>query len=192
MANVVTLNNIKYLVDVGYGADGPITPLALIPSHGVVQIGLPGQQLRLEQRTLPQHEDAGQKVWVYSQRRGGRRDETWQDVYHFPETEFLAADFDVLNFYNMSQSLWAKTVVVQRFERGGDGQIDKTLLLLRQVVQEGDGKGKEQHVIASLQGEDERIAAFDRLFGIMLSEQERQAIAGRPSEITERGAEVKD
>nr|CBL43325.1 TPA: arylamine N-acetyltransferase 1 [Verticillium albo-atrum] len=120
MANVVTLNNIKYLVDVGYGADGPITPLALIPSHMVVQIGLPDQQLRLEQRTLPQHEDAGQKV-----------------------------------------SLWAKTVVVQRFERGGDGQIDKTLLLMRQVVRECDGKGKEQHVIESLQSEDERIAAFD-------------------------------
>ncbi|EEY21646.1 conserved hypothetical protein [Verticillium alfalfae VaMs.102] len=57
--------------------------------------------------------------------------------------------------------LWAKTVVVQRFERGGDGQIDKTLLLMRQVVRECDGKGKEQHVIESLQSEDERIAAFD-------------------------------
>ncbi|KAM0269817.1 hypothetical protein ACHAQH_009654 [Verticillium albo-atrum] len=178
MANILSINETKYLIDVGYGADGPVHALPL--SSGTVHPGLPGQQLKLDFKSLPQHRDQSQKVWVYSQRRGH---DPWQEIYHFPETEVLAADFEVLNFYNMSLSLWATTVVAQRFVQGGDGQIDKTLLLVRDVVSVGDGEHKEQQHFEKLLSEDQRVDAFKRHFGIVLTDTERRAIMGRQSEI---------
>ena len=59
MANLVKIGNSRYLVDVGYGADGPSRPLPLV--SGQVLDGLPGQQLILENKGLPQHTDPGQR-----------------------------------------------------------------------------------------------------------------------------------
>ena len=67
MANIVTIGSSRYLVDVGYGVDGPSCPLPL--ESGEICIGLPGQQLKLEKKKLAQHTDPDQTVWVYSQRR---------------------------------------------------------------------------------------------------------------------------
>ena len=80
MANVVSVGEQRYLVDVGYGPDGPCALLPLV-SNEIID-GLPTQQMKLEYKSLPQHEDFEHKVWMYSQKRGS---EDWQEVYHFSD-----------------------------------------------------------------------------------------------------------
>lgn len=178
MTNIVILHGKKYLVDVGYGADGPTIPLQLDPS--AVREGLPGQELKLDLRSLTQHQDPSQKVWVYSQHRGAG---AWQDVYHFPDAEALPHDFDVLNFYNMTNSLWARTVVAQRFCPDGEGRIAETMVLVRGEVKKGDGVNQDPTLLGTLTTEQRRLEAFTGLFGIMLAPEERDAIKGSAAEL---------
>ncbi|KAH8748108.1 hypothetical protein F5883DRAFT_474044 [Diaporthe sp. PMI_573] len=180
MANIVILDGAKYLVDVGYGADGPVVPLPLNP--GAIYAGLPSQEIKLDTKTLPQYRDPSKKAWVYSQRRGGG---DWNEVYHFPDVEVLPADFNVLNFYNMTQSLWARTVVAQRFvpEDGHEGRLVTTLTLVRNEVRSGDGISQEPVVTETFRSEGERLNALQLLFGIILSEEEQSGIRGTPTEL---------
>jgi arylamine N-acetyltransferase len=182
MAIVVWVMEKRYLVDVGYGVDGPCCPLPLDAARTLD--GLPDQRLKLEYQALPQHRDSTQRVWVYSQRRAPA---DWANVYHFPDVEFFPADMDVLNFFAMSQSLWARAVVAQRFiahPEGPDrklGSLSGTLLLFRnQLEKSRPSIGSSVETISS---EVKRIKILEEHFGIHLAEQEVQAIQGRESEI---------
>lgn len=181
MANVVTANGKRYLIDVGYGADGPCRPLPL--ESGNAFDGTPGQKLKLNYRCLPQHSDAAQRVWVYSHCRSGGN---WEDVYHFPDVEFFAADFTILNFYNMTQSSFANTVVVQRFEideEHPEKGIVGTLQIIRDRLERRIVDGSK--LIAIFRNEQERLSAFERYFDIHLSAEDCLAIRQRPSELLE-------
>ncbi|KAH6685688.1 hypothetical protein F5X68DRAFT_209143 [Plectosphaerella plurivora] len=191
MANIVMLDGLKYLVDVGYGVDGPTIPIPLDASlkaedasnranDALSHTGFPGQKIKLELKNLPQHIDPSQKVWVYSQRRFM---DNWEDVYHFADMEVLPHDFEVLNFYNMTNSLWARTVVAQRF-RGSEISIDGTLMLVRHELRRGDGSRTEPIIMKTYQTEAQRLEALRWNFGIILSEEEQRAIKGRPTELT--------
>lgn len=179
MANIVTINNKRYLVDVGYGADGPSTPLPL--DSGDIRHGLPSQQLKLEHITLPQHIDSTQKVWVYSQKRGS---EDWADIYHFPVVEFFPLDFDILNHHAMTKSLWASTVVAQRFTVSEDGvTISGTLLLVRDELKVGNSSPQKMGVIKKMENEEQRLDALKEHFSISLTEEEQRAILGSAVEL---------
>ncbi|KAF5005012.1 hypothetical protein FDECE_8537 [Fusarium decemcellulare] len=179
MANVVTIDNKRYLVDVGYGADGPSAPVLLF--SGEIQSGLPDQQLKLEHKTLPQHHDQSQKVWVYAQKRGS---EDWADVYHFPDVEFFAPDFDVLNHHAMTQSLWSRTVVSQKFVSDDDGlSLSGTLLLVRDELKAGNSSAQHMRLVKKLESEEQRISALEEYFSISLSKEEQEAIIGRVTEL---------
>ncbi|KAI8679201.1 hypothetical protein NCS57_00197300 [Fusarium keratoplasticum] len=179
MANIVTIDSKKYLVDVGYGADGPCTPLPL--DSGDIRDGLPSQQLKLEHRTLPQHLDSTQKVWVYSQKRGS---EEWADIYHFPDVEFFPLDFDILNHHAMTKSLWASTVVAQRFTLDeGDLMISGTLLLVRDELKVGNSSPQKMRVVKKMENEEQRLDALKEHFSVSLTEEEQRAIRGSPVEL---------
>lgn len=182
MANVVTVGNTRYLVDVGYGGDGPCHPLPL--QSGVICGGLPDQQLKLERKKLPQHTDPGQTVWVYSHRR---LPGDWQEIYHFPEVEMLPADFEVLNHYAVTKSLWSQVVVAQRFVSGGDvdpgisKKLVGTLLLVRDQLK--SNISQEEEVRRSIRSEAERLSILEKEFGISLTQDECRAIQGYMSEL---------
>lgn len=182
MANVVTADGQRYLVDVGYGADGPCQPIPLV--SGAVVDGVPGQKLRLEYCCLSQHSDTAQRVWVYSHSRSRG---PWEEVYHFPDVEFFAEDFTVLNFFNMTQSSFAKTVVVQRFEVDPNNPklgIVGTLQITRNRLERRSAAGLEE--IAVFRNERERLSVFGQYFDIHLTEEECSAIRGRHSELREK------
>lgn len=184
MANIVTIQNRRYMVDVGYGADGPVTPLPLV--SGEICEGLTGQQLKLEHKRLPQHRDPNQRVWVYSQRRAN---EQWEEVYHFLDVEFFPPDFEVLNHHATTKSLWASTVVAQKFVFGSGEKLSGTLLLLRDELKSGDGLSKATHLLGKLKDEDERITTLQEHFAIVLTEEEQHAIEGRGSDLGRPGQE---
>ncbi|KAM5356911.1 hypothetical protein ACJ41O_003557 [Fusarium nematophilum] len=185
MANVVTLQGKRYLVDVGYGADGPCSPLPL--DSGEILPGLPGQQLKLEHKNLPQHLDPSQRVWVYSQRRGS---EEWSDVYHFADIEFFPLDFDILNHHAMTKSLWASTVVAQRFILDEDEvTMSGSFLLVRDQVKAGNSSVPGMKLVKELKSEEQRLAALEEYFAMRLTEEEERAIRGSAVDLDARAVE---
>lgn len=182
MANVVTVGGIRYLVDVGYGADGPCYPLPL--QSGCIIPGLPGQQLKIEQKTLPQHMNPGQTVWVYSHRK---EPGNWQEIYHFLDVEIFTADFEVLNHYAITKSLWSQVVVAQRFVLSENVSLNDakklsgTLILFGEQLKSRFGEKKE--LVTSIGTEAERISTLENDFGIRLTLDECRAIKGFMSEL---------
>ncbi|CAK1367838.1 N-hydroxyarylamine O-acetyltransferase [Cercospora beticola] len=181
MANIVFVEGSKYLIDVGFGADGPTTPLLL--QHDNIVDGLRGQDLRLELKTLPQHTDPSQKVWVYFFRCGN---DDWKEIYHFSDSEFFLADFHVLNHYNMTIGRFTKLVVAQRFESAKDLGAAHRLsgsVLLSQNRVERRVPGRPASVLEHFSSEVERCAAFSEYFALALTQEEEHAIIGTDSEL---------
>lgn len=181
MANIVTIRSSRYLVDVGYGVDGPSCPLPL--QSGEMYTGLPGQQLRLEKRRLPQHTDPDQAVWVYSQRR---EPQEWQEIYHFPDVEMFSEDFEVLNHYAMTKSLWSQVVVAQRFTwdvaiKPPSTKLSGTIILIRNQLK--SRMGQDQEIVRTIETEEERISILKEDFAITITDDECGGIKGFVSEL---------
>ncbi|KAJ4177998.1 hypothetical protein NW755_013485, partial [Fusarium falciforme] len=127
------------------------------------------------------HLDSTQKVWVYSQKRGS---EEWADIYHFPDVEFFPLDFDILNHHAMTKSLWASTVVAQRFTLDEDDlMISGTLLLVRDELKAGNSSPQKMRVVEKMENEEQRLYALKEYFSICLTEEEQRAIMGSAVEL---------
>lgn len=192
MANLVTISGQRYLVDVGFGGDSPCRPLPLVSGHEAAGIGR--QRLRLDLKTLPQHTDRAQKVWVYSHRAGddGSRPEDpsspssgkWTEGYAFTETEFFAADFEVMNLATSTvptgffvQAVLCVKVLLDAEKGEPEGHV---ILLNGRLSRRIRG---QTEVLEELESEDQRVAALQRWFGIALSEDQRRGIVSLPSEL---------
>ncbi|KAJ6788201.1 hypothetical protein PWT90_02166 [Aphanocladium album] len=115
-------------------------------------------------------------VWIYSMRFGGE-DKPWKEMYAFADAEFLPSDFDVLNYYTLHASPFTRIVVVQSlfFDRLRDSALG-TLSLVNDRVTEN--VRCEEELLATLKNESERVEAFEKHFGIKLSQEELHAIQG--------------
>ncbi|ODQ73968.1 hypothetical protein LIPSTDRAFT_71051 [Lipomyces starkeyi NRRL Y-11557] len=89
MLNIVTINGQKYLVDVGFGANGsPIRPL---PSAVSANIGM--QNNRLLRECILQHTDHAQQLWCFDHINDGGL--IWSPTYALTEVEFLPEGIEV-------------------------------------------------------------------------------------------------
>jgi len=107
MVLIAYVDDIEWLVDVGFGVSGPLEPLALTdePQH---QHG----------RTYRFARDAGEDVLQL------RQGDDWQDLYAFlPEPRFTI-DFEVANWYTSTHpdSRFVRTLTVQR-ATPGEGHV---------------------------------------------------------------------
>lgn len=171
MANIVTIDGIKYLIDVGCGVQGPCRPLPLVLSQ--VSNGLPSQELKLEYKSLSKHLDSNQRVWVYYQRWGSG---PWEEIYNFAETEFFPLDFEILNYYTIKCSAFSRMIVVQKFLL--DNKTDElygTMLLLDNLMHRRTESSNE--LVATFDSEEGRVGAFETYFSIQLTTDERNAIS---------------
>ncbi|KAH6877193.1 hypothetical protein B0T10DRAFT_520734 [Thelonectria olida] len=179
LVNLVKINNVRYLVDVGHGSACPTRPVML---GGGVTEGIAPQQLKLEFTKLPQHSDASQRVWVYSHRRD--KGDAWNEGYCFTETECFPSDFETFNLYPMTSpnSIFTQAVLAQRFlmSEKSDELIGSVALYGNRIKM--SVRGNEQ-VIQTFQTEQERIEAIARWFGIRLSIEEQEAIKGHVGEL---------
>ncbi|KAH8655913.1 hypothetical protein BGZ61DRAFT_594530 [Ilyonectria robusta] len=179
LVNLVKIDNLRYLVDVGHGTPCPTYPILL--GGGIVD-GIIPQQFKVDFTQLPQHSDPSQRLWVYSHR--SCQDSPWVEAYCFTETEYFDTDFETMNLYPMTspKSFFTQHVVAHRF------LVDEeTKELIGFVALFGNRikkniRGKET-VMRTFQDEEERIETIDRWFRIRLSTDERQAIKGYTSEL---------
>jgi arylamine N-acetyltransferase len=181
MVNIVTLEGKRYLVDVGFGVDGPCRPVLLSSNHEVP--GIAPQMLRLEYKSLSIHSDPGQRLWVYSHKRMPGKE--WLEAYAFAEIEFFPEDFTIMNYSTMTSRL---SFFTQRLV-GAKGILCHQKKEIEGVITL-DNKEIKKRIhwelveSESFVTEEERIAGLEKWFGIRLSEKEKLGIKYMVSEIT--------
>jgi hypothetical protein len=84
----------------------------------------------------------------------------------------------------MTKSLWAITVVAQRFTLDEDSvTISGTLLLVRDELKAGNSSPQKMKVVKKMENEEQRLDALKEHFSISLIEEEQRAIRGSAVEL---------
>jgi arylamine N-acetyltransferase len=186
VVNIVTLGDgLKYMVDVGFGGDGPIQPLPVLDGHVVQNIGT--QELRLVHSHIPPQTLLGErnKMWIYQYRNGPERE--WNSFYAFPELEFFSPDFEIINYFisHSPESFQTYRLLVVKFLRAhskdSDSYIHGKVMLVNDQVKLNTG-GRTS-VVQTCRTEAERVKALEKHFGITLKDKERRGIEGRSTEL---------
>ncbi|OJJ46452.1 hypothetical protein ASPZODRAFT_25560 [Penicilliopsis zonata CBS 506.65] len=164
VVNIVSLPCGRYVVDSGFGGDGPIAPLPLTP--GVVTANIGTQEIRLAHDYLPGQisQTESQKNWIYQYRNSTEQE--WNSFYAFTETEFQRADFEVMNFFTSQSpdSFQRFTVLVVRFLRRGQEIYGKRMLVNGDVKENLGGKTQ---LVRRCQSEEERVASLSADFVVI-------------------------
>ncbi|GME50599.1 arylamine n-acetyltransferase 2 [Neofusicoccum parvum] len=179
----------KYMCDVGFGGDMPTVPVPLVTPSPVLHNSIGTQEIRLERGRIPgmrAPESSGQAFWIYQYRNAG--DQPWHAAFCFTETEFLERDLEVLNWYTSRdpRCFQTFTLLVVKFlmrggEEGGKGEVYGKLMLVNDEVKENLG-GKTR-LVKKCETEEERVQVLKDMFGMTLTRERREAIAGRAAEI---------
>jgi arylamine N-acetyltransferase len=186
IVNIVTLaSGDKYVLDVGFGGDGPTKPLPLVHGRAVRNLGT--QEVRLVREHIPLQtlRTEESKLWIYQYRNGADLD--WNSFYAFAEFEFLHDDFEVVNWYTgcSPESFQKRIPMVVKFLRreveGGEEEVYGKRMMVTGTVKENLG-GKTK-VVQECGTEDERIEALQRWFGITFTKEERDGIRGHFTEL---------
>jgi arylamine N-acetyltransferase len=186
IVNIVTLPSGEcYAVDVAFGGDGPTAPLPLV--SGPIHQNLGTQEVRLVRDWVPTqiHRVEESKQWIYQYRNSS--DQEWNSYYAFTETEFMAADWGVVNYWTSTSPdcHQTRTILIVRFlgrtrgeAKGEDGEweIYGKRMLLNGIIKEN--LGGKTHVLAECSTEAERVEALNTHFGIKLKEEEGSSIKG--------------
>lgn len=185
MVNIVTIDGKRYMVDVGFGGNGPTHPLPLV--DGKVSVGIAPEELRLLWTSIAQHSDPSQRLWVYQHRNDAQS--PWQDGYCFTDLEFFPADYEVMNFTTShSRTSWFTYMVVcvKHILEVKDDEEEPVgvVMLVGNEVKRRIG-GKSEH-LATCKTEDERVAALEKWLDVRLSSQERAGIIGTVTQLTGR------
>ncbi|KAL4974174.1 hypothetical protein BDW66DRAFT_140505 [Aspergillus desertorum] len=180
MVVIVAISGSKYMVDVGFGNNGPTFPLALL--RKVPGDLIPPAQTLLDKEPLPEAVDQSQEFWVYKVKYG--LDRGWIPMYAFSETEFLPQDFAMMNF-NTSKgpSSWftQKVVCVRHILSEDESAIQGLYIMAgKQVKRRVSG---HTEVVQTLETEEDRVQALAKWFGIRLLDYEVAGIQGLGSEL---------
>lgn len=191
--------------DVGFGGDGPTSPLALSASYEQdpeVVTNLGAQDVRLRRGVFPgTMRQETNLVWFYEYRNG--KDSVWNTYYAFNESEASDWDLQCANFWVVShpdsfqrkQILAVKFVrsdvqeIVQREEleenNGMQGEVNVLgkIMLADDIVKRNMGRKTE--IVKQCRTETERLEALKEYFGIYLTDEEQQGIRGFETELKE-------
>ena len=94
MINLVTIGDQKYLIDVGFGSNGPHQPVPLTRGFKFHNVGT--QSGRLCYGPIAQYTNKTEQLWQYEIQNG---DAHWIPAYCFTEAEFTPDDFAMINYY---------------------------------------------------------------------------------------------
>lgn len=200
VVNIVTVGEQRYLLDGGFGANGPSKPLLL--KHDQPEVQVNPADMRVVYEALPQHRDRSQRVWIYQHRINKESD--WVTQYCFTDTEFLPADIENMNFspWLNPQSFFTHKVVATRFttsletdsEEGEPrspneaelkGEIDGAIIINHSYLKWRRHGTTVRYI--EFQNEEDRVQALERYFGIVIAQQDREAIMGTAAQIGAAG-----
>ncbi|KAK5113003.1 hypothetical protein LTR85_011025 [Meristemomyces frigidus] len=201
IVNLVRIAGLRYLLDGGFGPQGPARPVPLEP--GVVTTQIAPAQCRVVYEPLKQNLDQSQRVWIYEYRINSDEGSEWTPMYCFTDLEFTPADVESMNFapWLNKKSFFSHKLVAVRFttsgevlgeqkydgpggspdERAMEGEIDGSVSINQDVLKWR--RGGEKVVEWKFESEDERVNGLAAYFGIKVAEEDRQAIKGTTSAI---------
>lgn len=190
--------------DVGFGGDGPTSPLALSATpeqEPEVITNLGSQEVRLRKDVFPETVRREMNlVWLYEYRNG--KDSAWNTYYAFSESEASDWDLQCANFWVVSHpdSFQRKQILSVKFIRGNlQEEITKSvesepngktydevtvvgkIMLADDVVKRNMG-GKTE-LVKQCKTEKERIEALEEYFGIYFTHEEQHGIKGFETEL---------
>lgn len=175
----------KYVCDVAFGGDGPLSPMPL--REGVVVRNLGTQEIRFVYERIPKA--TSQKFWVYQYRNSPEK--PWNSFYAFNDTECLEMDFRAINYWtSQAPTFQQTTVIIVKFLLGqddasGDSKIIGKLMLVNGVIKRNMGSKTE--VVEVCKTEAERVQALRKWFGITLTEEEVAGITNTVTELRDVG-----
>ena len=178
MVVIAKLKEERYLIDVGYGSDVPLQPVKLAHNFQFSQFG--AKQGKIEYRSIDQHVDPSQKLWIYLMQDG--KDAAWEEQYCFFDHEFIPEDFELLNLAPMSdpKSYFVNNVMGALAVQ--DGNVPTGMYtLFNGTVKKTDAEGTK--VVMKFETEEERVKMFEDIFGIVLTDEEAATIRGRVTEL---------
>lgn len=179
MINIVTLTEgRKYMLDVGFGGDGPTRPLPLV--ENVVSPGIGMQDVRLVKENIAPNSDSSQRLWIYQTRY--KPEDQWRPVYCFTELEFLPADFVMMNFYTSQcrQCWFTYRIIAVRMIREGSEIVGKVSLNVDVVKRILNGQTER---LTRCGSEEERVKALEVWFAITLTAEETRSIEGMVTDL---------
>ncbi|KAK6358272.1 N-terminal acetyltransferase [Orbilia blumenaviensis] len=164
-----------YLVDVGYGGASIVKPMELV--EGTVIDGVGEEQHRLIKATVP---EARRKELHWLVQHKLSADEEWTDLYMFFEVEAILDDCVIWsNWSSTQESLFRSNILVAMVIREGNEPVGK-YTLWNGIVRK---KYQTELQYFPLETEEDRVKAFNKYFGIELSEEDANAIKGREPEL---------
>lgn len=180
MILIVTIDGQKFMVDVGFGSNGPTSPLPL--QEDAPALLIPPGEMRLVKEPLAEFVDKSQKVWVYQARHNS--ESTWIPHYSFSEIEFLPQDFSMMNFAtsHLRSSWFTQALVCTRVILDEQTLEPKGIYILagKEVKKR---IGKDTEVVATIETEADRVNAFAEWFDMHFQAHEVEGVRGLPSMI---------
>lgn len=183
MLNLVRVDGVWYIVDVGMGAMGPNIIYPLEDDYETTAIS--PRRIRLQKRSIPEHSAGGtqeaQKFWCYDQclkPDQPDKENVWIATYCFTETEFLPQDYEMMSFFTSHhpRSFFVHDVLCTRILIDQASQkVIGDITLFNNSVRKTQGGVRE--ILAELKTEEERISALRDLLGVELTEEEKTSIA---------------
>jgi len=173
--NIITVDGIKYLSDVGYGGDGPGMPMPLTKQSTIIH-NIGTQEIRLLHGSMPGLVEGHENLWTFQFRNSVEK--PWRCGYGFYEMEFFQRDFEISSFYCSQNPACFLTfnLLVIRFLRD-EGKVYGKVTLEQNKLKENLG-GKSV-LVQTCQTEAERQKVLSDRFGIVLTAEERFGIVGR-------------
>ncbi|KAF2460686.1 hypothetical protein BDY21DRAFT_280446 [Lineolata rhizophorae] len=185
--NLVTIASTTYLVDVGFGPNGPTQPIPLSSTTPSVVGHVAPAQSRVLRKPFYLHAPSPQYLWAYQHRTTPGDD--FKDMYVFDEREYFAEDFAVMNLYTsraadciFTENVICAKMIMGQEEEGGEGPE----LAGAKILKNGDFKVRmgERTVRSRTCGtEEERVEVLREEFGIELDEEQKEAIKGTVTEL---------
>jgi arylamine N-acetyltransferase len=179
MLNLVRLDEEWYVVDVGMGAMGPNLPYPLRDGFEITSI-VP-RKIRLQSRAIAEsYGNHSNELWCYDVCYNPTADaeSVWLPVYCFTKTEFLPQDYEIMSWYTSTHknSFFTKYVTSTRMlmDESSEMIVGNVTLFGSNIKETVGGK---RHVVKDCTTEDERIDGLREIFGIVLTEEEKEGIS---------------
>lgn len=181
MINIVNIGGKRYMVDVGFGANGATHPMPL--EEGVVSTSIAPANVRLLWKNIDENEDAEQKLWVFQHQNDEQSE--WRALYCFTQLEFLPQDYGIMNYFTSTNRacFFTYRVVCTKMILEGDELVGNLIL---QDEMKRRLHGKTEH-IETFEKEEQRLAALEKWFGIVFARDEVDGIKGMVSELKGHG-----
>lgn len=179
MLNLVRLNGAWYVVDVGMGSMGPNLPYPLEDGFEIMSIA--PRRIRVQYRAIAEsYGKTSNELWCYDVCHDpgqGEKENVWIPTYCFTETEFLPQDYEMMSWFTSThpRSFFTRYVTSTKMIMDhAHAEIIGNVTLFEGTIKES--VGEKRKLLRECKTEDERVDALKEVFGIDLTDEERNAL----------------